>query len=130
MRGLITKRIEALTGSYKAVQDRIAELEAASKKQELGTEEFNLLVQMLAVFSNCVDNMGLEEKRTAVRTLVQKVVWDGQYAHVYLFGSPDDVDLPEPPSPLPYAKNDQKIENSDDFSYGEQCKAPWREDGE
>lgn len=130
MRGLITKRIEALTGSYKAVQDRIAELEAASKKQELGTEEFDLLVQMLAVFSSCVDNMGLEEKRTAVRTLIQKVVWDGQYAHVYLFGSPDDVDLPEPPSPLPYAKNDQKIENFDDFSYGEQCKVPWREDGE
>ena len=84
----------------------------------------------MAVFSSCVDNMGLEEKRTAVRALVRKVVWDGEYAHVYLFGSPEDVELPEPPSPLPDAKNDQKIENFDDFSYGEQCKVPWCEDSE
>ena len=130
MRGLITKRVEALTGSYTDVKNRITELEAASKQQELGTEEFDLLVQMLAVFSSCVDNMGLEQKRAAVRALIRKVVWDGEYAHVYLFGSPDDAQLPEPPSPPSGPKNDPETENFDDFSAEEQSKIPLCEDSE
>lgn len=130
MRGLIAKRVEALTVNYSDIKNRIAELENATKQRELCTEEFDLLVQMLAVFSSCVDNMGLEQKRSSVRALIRKVVWDGEYAHVYLFGSPGDAELPEVPAPLPYAENDQKIENSDDFSFGEQSKIPLCEDSE
>ena len=39
--------------------------------------------------------MTVEQKRTAIRTLVRKVVWDGPNAHVILFGVQDDeIDFP------------------------------------
>ena len=37
-----------------------------------------------------------EQKRSAIRTLVRKVVWDGVNAHIILFGAQDD-DIEYPP---------------------------------
>ena len=36
-----------------------------------------------------MDEMTLEQKRSTLRTVVRKVVWDGQTAHVMLFGTED-----------------------------------------
>lgn len=88
----VAKRIDELTAQKEALQARITELEGLTSQNELSTEEFDILTQMLSSFRTTIDLLSIEEKRAAIRTIVQKVVWDGNLAHVVLFGAEGDVD--------------------------------------
>lgn len=46
-----------------------------------------MLRQLLSVFRDSIDEMSIEQKRAAIRTVVRKVVWDGTNVHVILFGA-------------------------------------------
>ena len=35
--------------------------------------------------------MALNKKRTALRKLIYKIIWDGAYIHIYFFDSNKDV---------------------------------------
>ena len=97
----VAERIGDLDQRGKALDNDIAEWERVTTRNPMGSEEFSLLVQLLSVFRDSIDAMSLEQKRSAIRTLIRKVVWDGEYAHVYLFGAeadgPATLPLPMPP---------------------------------
>lgn len=83
----IAKRIEELHRECEAIDARIQELERLTSQQELSDVEFNMLRQLLSVFRDSIDEMSIEQKRAAIRTVVRKVVWDGTNVHVILFGA-------------------------------------------
>lgn len=89
-RGHIADRIEELHRANGKIAAQIAELDGLTSQHVLNELEFDLLRQLLAVFKDSLGEMTLEQKRAAVRTVVRKVVWDGQYAHVILFGAPEE----------------------------------------
>ncbi len=97
----VAKRIDELGRQQEALQARITELEGLTAQNELGAEEFDILVQMLASFHTTIDLLSIEEKRAAIRTVVQKVIWDGEAAHVVLFGAEGDVDYTTIPDLTP-----------------------------
>ena len=86
----LKKRIEELNGQDAALSSRIRELESLTDEGVLAGMEFDLMRQLLTVFHDNIDDMTVTQKRTAIRTVVRKVVWDGKVAHVVLFGSPED----------------------------------------
>lgn len=86
----VTKRIEQLNQEYQSLERRIQELECLISQHALSDIEFDLLCQLLAVFKDSIDEMTVEQKRAAIRTIVRKVVWDGVNAHVILFGVRDE----------------------------------------
>ncbi|MBR5294097.1 MAG: recombinase family protein [Oscillospiraceae bacterium] len=81
------KRIEELTEANRVVENRIRELEGLIDANVISGLEFDMIRQTLSVFRTSVEGMSLEEKRSAIRALVRKVIWDGQNAHVVLFGA-------------------------------------------
>lgn len=83
----IAKRIEELHRECEAINARIQELERLTSQQELSDVEFNMLRQLLSVFRDSIDEMSIEQKHAAIRTVVRKVVWDGTNVHVILFGA-------------------------------------------
>lgn len=87
----LKERLEELHAQDAALQSRIQELESAPPQNTLSPAELDLLRQMLAVFRDSMDQMSVEQKRAALRTLVQKVVWDGTWAHVVFFGAEDEA---------------------------------------
>ena len=92
----VTKRIEQLNGEYQSLGQRIQELEGLTSQHALSDIEFDLLRQLLTIFKDGIDEMTVEQKRAAIRTIVRKVVWDGVNAHVILFGVKDDeIEYPE-----------------------------------
>ncbi len=97
----VAKRIDELGRQQEALQARITELEGLTAQNELSAEEFDILVQMLASFHTTIDLLSIEEKRAAIRTVVQKVVWDGDTAHLVLFGAEGDIDYTTIPDLTP-----------------------------
>jgi DNA invertase Pin-like site-specific DNA recombinase len=92
----VTKRIEQLNEEYQSLEKRIQELEGLTTQHALSDIEFDLMRQLLTVFKDGIDEMTIEQKRAAIRTIVRKVVWDGVNAHVILFGVQDDeIEYPE-----------------------------------
>ena len=91
-RGVLTDRIEELTTANHEIENRIYELEGLVNVNTLSDAEFDLLRQMLSVFSTGIDEMSVEEKRAAIRTVVRKVIWDGVNVHVVFFGA-DESDI-------------------------------------
>lgn len=91
--GHVKKRLEELHAQDAELQARITELEGLTARHALRGIEFDLMRQLLTVFRDSIDAMSVAQKRAAIRTVVRKVIWDGRYAHVVLFGAADeDVD--------------------------------------
>ena len=90
------KRIEQLNQESEELDARICELEGLTSKNMLSDIEFDVLRQLLTIFKDSIGEMTIEQKRSAIRTIVRKVVWDGVNAHVVLFGVKDDeIEYPE-----------------------------------
>jgi hypothetical protein len=91
----IIAQISELHEKNEMLQKRLDDLNAITSQHELADMEFDIIRQMLAGFSEGIDDYSIEQKRAAIRAFVKKVVWDGERAHVYIFGSDDDFDLAE-----------------------------------
>jgi len=112
-RGHVTKRIEDLHKEQEMISSRIMELEGLTAQHALSDVEFELMKQLLSLFSSSLDTMSVHEKRAAIRTVVRKVAWDGTHAHVYLFGAPEgDAQLPPVPVLSDKKDEDEEVEKN------------------
>lgn len=110
----IANRIEKLNEESLGMEKRIKELEGLTSQHTLSDIEFDVMRQLLTVFKENIDDMTLEQKRAAVRTLIRKVVWDGTNAHVILFGADEEeIEFPEKYN---LERNTDGKEDSDTFS--------------
>ena len=147
----ISNRIEELDSRNKVLQSKITELEAIISMQALGDKDFDSLVKMLSVFRENIDDLPLEYKKRMIKNVVRKVVWDGVYVHVYLFGDKDNpIEFPDVPSYINSTQepsDSSKPENEEDIFVDEDvfdddeeeelsinptipngCKSRWGED--
>jgi hypothetical protein len=88
--GYIMKQIEELHNKSEAFKSRINELEGLTANHALSDSEFDSLCQLLNNFSTTLDLMEIEQKRAALRSIIRKIVWDGEKIHVYFFGAEDN----------------------------------------
>ena len=110
------KRIEQLNQKSEELDARICELEGLTSKNMLSDMEFDVMRQLLYVFKNSIEEMTIEQKRTAIRTIVRKVVWDGVNAHVVLFGVQDEeIDFPTISNFDTEIENDSTDEDMDEL---------------
>lgn len=86
----ITENINNLDTEKNKLLQRKAEIEGLLKNQDLSQIDFDNLKNTALSFSKGFDTMDTEQKREALRTLVNKIVWDGEKVHIYLFGSKSD----------------------------------------
>ena len=89
-RNCVVKRMEQLGLECAGIDARIQELECLTSQHALSELEFDVMRQLLSVFKSGIDEMTIEQKRAAIRTIVRKVVWDGVNAHVILYGVQED----------------------------------------
>ncbi len=92
----VVARMEQLSDANRQIASRIRELEGLTSEQTMTGSEFDVLRQMLTMFRTSIDKMSVEEKRAAIRTVVRKVIWDGENAHVVLFGADEkEIEYPD-----------------------------------
>lgn len=111
----LVQNLASMTGSaVDLVNTQINELSEKSKhlKQEIDYQqtilsqslspqtELNVIVEKLARFSEVFDMLSFEEKRSTLKMLIKKVVWDGSEVHLYFIGTDsDEVLFPDKKEP-------------------------------
>ena len=109
------------------ISQGIDEMISLTAEHAFSDIEFDVLRQMLTVFSNTIDDMSYEQKRAAIHSIVRRVIWDGENAHVILFGSEDgDIEFP---NITPYIKpleidtdEDEELIEFSDVDYDEDLR--------
>lgn len=96
----IVRQIDELHDRGEVLRRRLNELKNLAAGHVLPDVEFEVLAKMLSSFKNSVDGMSVEQKRTAIRTFVKEIVWDGIRAHVVLFGAEFGYELAGDPAEL------------------------------
>ncbi len=88
----IIKQIEELHDKGALLKQRIGELNGLTESHAISELEFDMRRQMLLSFEGMLDSMDVEQKRMALRACIEKIIWDGEQAHIYFFGydSKDD----------------------------------------
>ncbi len=94
----ILEQIDDAHKKGETLKKRLSELETLMEQENLADMEFDIIRQMLSTVGSNIDNYTVEQKRAAIRTFVKKIVWDGENAHLYLFGSDGDIEFPDPTS--------------------------------
>lgn len=92
----IFQEINELDKKIKSLQDQIQEYENLTEIETISNSEFETLAEMLLSFAKSFDNMPVEQKRSAIRAFVRKILWDGNNIHIYFFGSENSsIEMPD-----------------------------------
>jgi site-specific DNA recombinase len=86
----ITEKINSLDAEKTQLLQKKDELENLLNNQGLSQIEFDHMKNLALSFGPAFDTMDVDQKRKALRTLVNKIVWNGENVHLYLFGASDD----------------------------------------
>lgn len=89
----ISEQINELHKEKENIQIRINKLTELTKQQDLSDIHFDLILDTIKSFSLKFDNLCFEEKCFTLRSFIKKVIWDGENAHVILFGADNEVDV-------------------------------------
>ncbi len=73
----ILPQIEARDQEVKKLDEEITKLEKEKEEKEKETEGFELVVNNILNFAGIIDNLSNREKKTYLRTIIDKVFWDG-----------------------------------------------------
>ncbi|MDE5917007.1 MAG: recombinase family protein, partial [Oscillospiraceae bacterium] len=83
----ILQEINELDEKKQLLQNQIQEIENISENDALTDTDLENLIDILISFSKSFDCMALNQKRTAIRTFIYKIIWDGADIHIYFFDS-------------------------------------------
>ena len=86
----VARRIEQMHRDCEAIEARIQELTGMASRHALSKAAFERLLQGFSTLKAGMGDATVEQKRSAARELVRRVVWDGENAHIILFGAPED----------------------------------------
>lgn len=86
-------QMEELGDKCKKIKENIKELEALNEEHALSDVEFQLLRDVLENFASTFETMSVEQKRLALKSFIDRVIWDGENVHLYLYGSQKKEDL-------------------------------------
>ena len=119
----------------------IEELVSIASEHAFSDVEFDVFRQMLTMFKNGIDEMSYEQKRVAIRTVVRRIIWDGENAHIVLFGAEgEDIEYPDishlMKESIAETEDDEELvpfigEDMDENSlsdFGPETKTHWGED--
>ena len=92
----IIATINELAIKIKLLDKQIQEYTDLANTTHISESEFEIMAEMLSNAANSLDNMTVAQKRTALRSIIRRIEFDGENVHIYFFGSDEnEIDLSE-----------------------------------
>lgn len=85
----ITRQLNQRHDENEEIKKQITYIDNFTKSRMLSDLEFDSIRNQLQTFSDTFENMSINQKRAALRTIIKRIEWDGENVHVFLFGSQD-----------------------------------------
>lgn len=82
----IIKRIEELDEQTATMKDKLLKLQKTKEANEQKDERLDIIKNMLSSFAENLELVDVEAKRTFIKSIVEKITWDGKNAEIFLFG--------------------------------------------
>lgn len=82
----INARVEELSAELERLS---VEKKRMEENQEIVSDkrlQLDLIADALSNFQNCAQQMDISEKRTLIKLLIQKLEWDGENLHIFIYG--------------------------------------------
>jgi DNA invertase Pin-like site-specific DNA recombinase/archaellum component FlaC len=102
----IAKRIDKLKENEDFLRFKMQELKDRADLRNLPDDQMEKITSTLCSFSSAFESMPAEKKRGALRVLIDRIVWDGETAVVFLFGA-------DPKAPSEAKKSDEIPQSRD-----------------
>ncbi len=83
----IRREIEKLNEECKALEKEREEAEDDGTSIHGDKQQIEFLLEQLAMFKKYFDSLTVLEKREYLRIILDRVVWDGEQAHIFIYGS-------------------------------------------
>lgn len=86
----IIDKINETDSRIQSIDKQIQEYVKLANSHSSSDENFEILADMMSKTADIIDSMAVEEKRTALRNIIHKVIWDGDKIHIYFYGCEED----------------------------------------
>lgn len=83
----VDEEIKRLSNECDELKHKIAVVENSEKTVRFDVRQVDLVMDELDTFAKSFENLDVPKKREYLKMLLDKVVWDGETAHVFLYGS-------------------------------------------
>lgn len=90
----IINQMNELDTKIKEIGKQIEENLELANNITSSEQDFEILSELFSNAAKNIDEMSVELKRNALRSIIHKIIWDGENAHIFFFGEEDqEIDL-------------------------------------
>lgn len=82
----INVKIQQLDQELTKLKEKQAHLEQVNLTDDERQLKGNLLVSCLSSLKNNFDELTIQDKRTLLKLLIEKITWDGENLHIFIYG--------------------------------------------
>lgn len=82
----ISEQIDELDKQEKQLSEKVENLKSLIASSTHTNEQLANIKELVKSFGKTFDNMNIEQKRMALRSLIRKITWDGENVHIIIFG--------------------------------------------
>lgn len=84
---ILSQQIDKLQEEINNLEKRKSEISDGNTRKKELQEQYNSMVVALNTFRDNIDKLSMKERREFVKKIIDKVVWDGEKADIFLVGA-------------------------------------------
>lgn len=83
----IIEQINELDEKNSKLKEKLLELEEKTESNKLKEDNIEIIDDIMTKFADMIDNANVIQKRNLIRSVVDKITWDGENINIIMFGA-------------------------------------------
>lgn len=83
----IIEQINELDKENSNLKEKLLELEVKAESNDLKEDNIEIINEIMTKFADMIDNANVIQKRSLIRSVIDKITWDGENINIVMFGA-------------------------------------------